>query len=142
MKDFKTKLERVITLEEQSQKSQGLFGWEDCQVEKGERSYGKGKCYTYDIIATIASQPIKGEGKKDSPIKTIGRFGSLIGGVAKEEIHGIKCNCCREAFNEPTIMLLKKEFEEYQKVQQKEYKLLKIVTQEQMVELEAHIDLQ
>jgi hypothetical protein len=82
-------------------------------VEKGERSYGKRKCCTYDIIATIASQPTKKEGKKDSPIKTIGRFGSLIGGAAKEESHGIKCNCCGKAFNEPTIMVLKKEFKEY-----------------------------
>ncbi len=80
---------------------------------KGERSYGKGKCYPYDIIATVPSQPTKREWKKDSAIKKIGRFGSLIGGVAKEESHGIKCNCCGEAFNEPTIMMLKKEFEKH-----------------------------
>ncbi len=82
-------------------------------MEKGERSYGKGKCCIYDIIAIVANQPTKTEGKKDSPIKTIGRFGSLISGVAKEESHGIKCNGCGEAFNEPTIMVLKKEFEKY-----------------------------
>jgi hypothetical protein len=80
---------------------------------KGERSYGRGKCCTYDIIATIASQTNKKGREKDSAIKKIGRFGSLIGGVAKEENHGIKYNCCGEAFNEPTIMVLKKEFEKY-----------------------------
>jgi hypothetical protein len=80
---------------------------------KGERSYGRGKCCTYDIIATIASQTNKKGGEKDSAINFFGRFGSLIGGVAKEESHGIKCNGCGKAFNEPTIMVLKKEFGKY-----------------------------
>ncbi len=82
-------------------------------MEKGERNYGKGKHCTYDIKATVASQPTKKEVKQDSPIKTIGRFGSLIGGATKEESHGIKCNCCGKAFNEPTIMVLKFFFKEY-----------------------------
>ncbi len=85
-----------------------FFGWEDCQVEKGERNYGKWECCTYDIIAIVASQPTKKEAKKYSLTKTNGRFGSLIGGVAKEESHGIKCNCCGEAFDEPTIMMFEK----------------------------------
>jgi hypothetical protein len=80
---------------------------------KGERSYGRGKCCTYDIIATIASQTNKKGREKDSAIKKFGRFGSLIVGVAKEEIRGIKCNFCGEAFNEPTIMVLKFFFEKY-----------------------------
>ncbi len=68
---------------------------------KGERSYGKGKCYPYDIIAIVPSQPTKRECKKDSAVKKFGRFGSLIGGVAKEESHGIKCNCCGPTTVEP-----------------------------------------
>lgn len=36
-------------------------------------------------------------------------------------------------------MVLQKKFEDYQKVQHKKYKLLKIITQKHMVELEGYI---
>jgi hypothetical protein len=32
-------------------------------MEKGERCYGKGECYTYDIITIVARQPTEKEGK-------------------------------------------------------------------------------
>lgn len=43
-----------------------------------------------------------------------------------------------ETFGEPTLMVLQKQFEKYQKVQQKEYKLLETVSQQQMVDLEGY----
>jgi hypothetical protein len=81
-----------------SPKSQGFFGWEDCQVEKREGSYGKGECYTYDFVVRIANQSKKKGGKKRSTNKKNGGFRSSIGGVAKGKSHDFECSCNGKAW--------------------------------------------